>query len=89
MYDSNMQPNNNTVNNRYNTNNNLPNSGREDVVSMGLWLGIIILLALPFINFISLLILAFIDVNQNIKNFARASLILLVIGFIFTMLLSL
>ncbi len=63
------------------------NNGREDIVSTGTWIVIIIIMLIPFINIISIFIMAFSDMNTNIKNFAKAELILLaiviVISFLF------
>lgn len=55
--------------------NNILND--DDVVTVGMWILIAILLAIPFVNIIAILFMAFGTVNQNIKNFARANLIII------------
>ncbi|ART75029.1 hypothetical protein B4U37_02760 [Sutcliffiella horikoshii] len=55
-------------------------------VTIGTWIVVLILIAIPFVGFIVLLVLAFGDHNESLKNFAKATLILLVIGFFLTML---
>lgn len=51
----------------------------DDVVSVGGWIGILILTAIPFVNIIGLIIMAFSTGNRNIKNYGRASLIVIAI----------
>ncbi|CAG9622502.1 hypothetical protein [Sutcliffiella rhizosphaerae] len=68
--------------------NSFHSDNDNEEVSLGQWLIILILLAIPFLNIIVMLFLAFGDHNQSIKNFAKASLIMIVIGFLFTGLLS-
>ena len=58
------------------------NNGREDVVSTGTWIVIMIIMVIPFINIIAMFIMAFTDMNTNIKNFAKAELILFTIIFV-------
>lgn len=58
----------------------------ESEVTIGTWIVVLILIAIPFVGFIVLLVLAFGDHNESLKNFAKATLILLVIGFFLTML---
>lgn len=55
----------------------------EEVVPLITWIGVLVLLALPFVNFIALIALSFMEVNKNLKNFARGILILLLIGLLF------
>lgn len=55
-------------------------------VTLGTWIVVLILIAIPFVGFVVLLVLAFGDHNESLKNFAKATLILLVIGFFLTML---
>lgn len=57
------------------------NNGKEDVVSTGTWIVIMIIMVIPFINIIAMFIMAFTDMNTNIKNFAKAELILFTIIF--------
>lgn len=55
-------------------------------VTLGTWIIVLILIAIPFVGFVVLLVLAFGDHNVSLKNFAKATLILLMIGFFLTML---
>jgi hypothetical protein len=72
----------------YESYNHRNNDYNDDVVSVGTWIIILIVVAIPIINIIVLLILAFGDHNENLKNFAKASLILIVVGFFLAVLLS-
>lgn len=58
----------------------------EEVVSLGSWVGVLILLAIPIVNIIGVIAMSFMDINQNLKNFARATLILMGIGLLFGLL---
>jgi prepilin-type N-terminal cleavage/methylation domain-containing protein len=58
------------------------NNDNNDVVSVGTWVLIFILLAIPIVNIIGLLIMAFGQGNANLKNFAKASLILMGISLV-------
>ncbi|WP_217990660.1 hypothetical protein [Bacillus sp. FJAT-45066] len=60
----------------------------NEVVSIGVWIVVIIVLAIPIINIIALFVLAFGNHNKNLKNFAKASLILGGIGLLFAILVS-
>lgn len=60
----------------------------SDTVSIGQWVGIMIVLAIPFINIIALFVLAFTWDNENINNFGKASLILALVGFVLVVLLK-
>ncbi|WP_237665023.1 hypothetical protein [Sutcliffiella horikoshii] len=66
--------------------------GRHDwdnsEVTIGTWIVVLLLIAIPLINIIVLLVLAFGDHNVNLKNFAKASLILMVVGFMLALLVS-
>ncbi|WP_404447679.1 hypothetical protein LG307_02505 [Sutcliffiella horikoshii] len=55
-------------------------------VTLGTWIVVLLLLAIPFVNFIVLVVLAFGDHNVSLKNFAKASLIFIVLGFFLTIL---
>ncbi|WP_339148850.1 MULTISPECIES: hypothetical protein [unclassified Sutcliffiella] len=57
-------------------------------VTIGTWIVVLLLIAIPLINIIVLLVLAFGDHNVNLKNFAKASLIIMVVGFMFALLVS-
>ncbi len=52
------------------------------VISTGLYIGLMILFALPIIGFIACIIMAFTAKNKNIKNYARATLIWMIIAFV-------
>jgi hypothetical protein len=43
----------------------------DDVISVGKWVLLLIILAIPIINLIVLLVLAFGNDNINLKNFAQ------------------
>ncbi|SHJ81155.1 hypothetical protein SAMN02745248_00999 [Hathewaya proteolytica DSM 3090] len=57
----------------------------NDVVSIGTWIAILILTAIPILNIIGLLVMAFSQGNKNIKNFAKATLLVAAILVIFGM----
>jgi len=76
-----------STNNNYHSNEYPNRYNSDEVVSIGAWIGILIVTAIPFVNFIGLLIMAFVVENKNIKNYARASLTLLVIGLVLAILL--
>lgn len=63
------------------------NGGNDEVVSIGMWVGILILTAIPFVNIIALLYMAFGASNDNIKNYGKASLILVGISLLFLLLI--
>lgn len=52
------------------------------VVSTGLYIGLMILFAIPIIGFIACIIMTFAAKNRNIKNYARATLIWMIIAFV-------
>lgn len=62
--------------------------GTDDVVSIGTWILILIVTAIPVINLISFFIMAFGIENENIKNFGKASLIVLAVGALLGFLLA-
>lgn len=58
-------------------------------LSMGQYIGMFILTAIPLVGFILLLVWAFgSDVNVNKKNYSRAVLILAIIGIVLTIIFS-
>jgi hypothetical protein len=58
-------------------------SGNTAPMSVGQFLGTIILVSIPLVGFILMLVWAFgSDVNQNKKNLSRAMLILMLIGIV-------
>lgn len=57
------------------------NANVDDVMSIGDWIGALIVLSIPILNIIMYFVWAFSDeINKNKKNFARASLILAAIA---------
>ncbi len=64
----------------------VPNTTNK-VVSTGAYFGLMLLFALPIIGFIACIIMAFAPRNKNIKHFARAMLIWMIIAFVITGLL--
>lgn len=60
----------------------------DEVVSIGSWIGISILLAIPLVNIITILYLAFGSTNENLKNFGKAALIIMVIGIALSILVA-
>ena len=61
---------------------------KNNVISTGTWILILIMQAVPFVNIIILLVIAFGRFNNNLKNYARAILIMLVIGIFIALLLN-
>ncbi|GKX31957.1 hypothetical protein SH1V18_44370 [Vallitalea longa] len=59
----------------------------SDTVTIGQWVGIMIVLAIPFINIIALFVIAFGEFNESINNFGKASLILALVGIVIAILL--
>lgn len=51
------------------------------------YVGFEILYAIPVVGFICMLVFAFVAKNQNVKNFARAQFIALVLAIIFLLIL--
>ncbi len=51
----------------------------QGVVSVWLWVLILVLTAIPIVNLLSLVTLAFFVQNQNLQNYGKASLIVIVI----------
>lgn len=62
------------------------NMDSEEVVSVIAWIGISIILMIPIINIIIMLYLAMAPGNKNIMNFARASLIMIILPMTFILL---
>ncbi len=52
------------------------------VVSTGAYFWLMLLYALPVVGFISCIIMAFAPRNRNLKNYARATLIWAIVGFV-------
>ncbi len=52
------------------------------VVGTGLYIGLMILFSIPIIGFIACIIITFTAKNKNIKNYARATLICMIIAFV-------
>lgn len=74
-YNSNEPNNFQTPNPPYNTQYTAP-------LSLGQYLGMMLLMLIPLVNIILLLIWSFGDYNVNKKNYARASLIMLIIAIV-------
>jgi len=62
------------------------NYDQDTVVSVGTWVLISIALAIPLINLLVMLYLAFGSENQNLKNYGKAGLIMIVIAVVFSLL---
>lgn len=60
---------------------------KNDGISIGMWVGILILLAIPIVGLITLIILVG-NEDTILSNFAKASLILMLLGFVLTLLLA-
>jgi len=68
--------NNNVNNTKYSSyKTDFDTSRYNDDVSLSAWIGILILLAIPFINIITLIAIAFVPENKTLRNFGKASLI--------------
>lgn len=89
-----MQPLNNNVTNNFGdatplTNANINNTSNDNIVSVGKYLGYILLFSIPIVGFIMLLVKAFGDKkDKNISNLAKAQLILIVIATVLSIVLS-
>lgn len=59
----------------------------DEVVGIGIWVLISIVLAIPVVNLIGMLYLAFGADNKNLNNFGKAGLILIGIALLFTLLM--
>lgn len=57
-----------------------PKGGRYGVVGTGAFFGLMLLFAIPVIGWIACIVMAFASKNENIKHFARAMLIWLIIA---------
>lgn len=75
----------NKKNNNYNY---FDNGNNDDVVPVGLWILILILIAIPIVNIIGLLIMAFSSKNLNLRNFAKAFLIIIAVSIIFSFIIN-
>jgi hypothetical protein len=62
-------------------------SDDSDSISIGMWIGIFILTAIPIVNIIALCYMAFGGHNETIKNYGKASLIMGMIGIVFLILI--
>lgn len=60
----------------------------SDVVSIGQWIMILIVLAIPFVNIIMVFVFAFGWDNETINNFGKATLIMMLIGVVLVVLFS-
>lgn len=57
-----------------------PKGGRYGVVGTGAFFGLMLLFAIPVVGWIACIVMAFASKNENIKHFARAMLIWLIIA---------
>ena len=64
-------------------------NSKAGVVGTGTFFGLQFLFAVPLIGWVACLIAAFIPKNKNIKNYARAMLIWIIIGIVLSVALSL
>ncbi len=55
-------------------------SDHSDVISTGTYFGLMLLFAIPVIGIIACIVMAFVPKNKNIRNFAKAMLIWLIIA---------
>ncbi len=67
-----------------NANTRPADDSSEKIASTGAFFGMQFLFALPFIGWIVCIVMAFSDINPNLKNYARSKLIWIVIEFIMT-----
>lgn len=74
-FDSNNIKNSSSDNINYSYTKDYTRMKSEDVSILS-WIGILIALAIPFINLIAIFIIAFAPENETLKNFGKASLIL-------------
>jgi hypothetical protein len=65
---------------------NITYSGGSDVISIGMWIGIFIVTAIPLVNIIALCYMAFGNHPETINNYGRAALILGAIGLVLLLL---
>ena len=66
----------------------VPTVHTDDTVSMWAYFGLILLFSIPFVGFISSIIFAFVPQSKNIKNFARAYLVIIAISLIFAIIIG-
>lgn len=64
-----------------------PQPVMDPPLSVGQYIGILLLMIIPVVNLLFLLIWAFGSTNRNRKNFARAALIMAIIGIAITVIL--
>lgn len=56
------------------------------IVSMWAYLGLIVLFSIPLVGLIAAIVMSFVPENKNLKNFARANLVLAIISFMIAVL---
>ncbi len=66
-----------------------PQPVMDPPLSVGQYVGMFLLMLIPIVNLILLLVWGFGSTNQNRKNFARAALIMALIGIFITIILAL
>lgn len=62
-------------------------TGGTDEISIGTWIGIFLVLAIPLVNIIALFFFAYGNNSETLKNFAKAQLILVGIGLVLLILI--
>ena len=55
---------------------------KEDEISIGMWVGVLILMAIPYLNIVVILAIAFAGDNETLKNFGKAMLIIQILSFL-------
>ncbi len=66
---------------------NYNNYDQDTVVGTGTWVLISFVLAIPIVNLIVMLFLAFGSDNQNLRNYGKAGLIMIAVVVVFSLLL--
>jgi MFS family permease len=61
-----------------------PNGSSSAVISMGGFIGMMLLFAIPIVGWLICIIMAIVSSNANRRNFARATLVFLLIGLVFS-----
>ena len=85
----------NNINNNVTNNTKYPSYKTEfrsseynEDVSIIAWIGILILLAIPIVNLITIIAIAFTHGNETLKNFGKASIIVGGISILFIILIN-
>lgn len=62
-------------------------SAQQEPLTTGQYFVMLLLLSIPFVNFILLLVWAFGNSNQNRKNFSRAMLLFMIVGIVISVII--